>query len=361
MKKLNELEEKEIIEGLHNSLSNSNIVLKEEPRKLADEKMTKILEDGLIQELLEKYKKDKTKKKKPIDENKAFEEIEFIILKFYYAIYNNNVELYRKFATDKVSLGESIENNKLYLLNKELTDIFKNNKEYYDFIKKYDPAIKRFYVSIGNKDTELRDKRIKTFTNIIKKDKNYLGRKTKDHPPIYMNLLTERNIRVFGEDFLKNVTYRQKEVINSINYKMADEDLEKVKYLIKKYPNYEIKTKLTAKYLNSFTIDEIANMSEKHTIMFTKAAEEGIIPQLMEVIKINEKFECPPGMINEPIFTLLDSETISMLSDSAKVQLSKLKKMDTIAKDIRKIVNKDIKKKTTIKKKASKSVKNNKK
>ena len=34
MKKLNELEEKEIIKGLHNSLSKSNIVLKEEQRKL---------------------------------------------------------------------------------------------------------------------------------------------------------------------------------------------------------------------------------------------------------------------------------------------------------------------------------------
>lgn len=351
MKKINELEEKKIIDELHNTLINSNIVLKEEPRKLADEKMTKILEDGLIQELLEKYKKDQTKKKKTFDENKAFEEIEFIILKFYYAIYNNNVDLYGKIANDKISLGKSMEDNKLYLLNKELTSIFKNDKEYYDFIKKYDPAIKRFYVSIGNKDTELRDKRIKTFTNIIKKDNNYLGRKSKDTPPIYMNLLTERNIRVFGEDFLKNATYRQKEVINSINYKMLDEDLEKVKYLIKKYPNYEIKTKLTDKYLNSFTIDEIATMNGKHTIMFTKAAEEGIIPQLMEVLKINEKFECPSSMINEPVFTLLDSETISMLSDNAKVQISKLQKMDTIGKDIRKIVNKDLKKRTTSKKK----------
>ena len=273
---------------------------------------------------------------------KALEEIELIILKFYYAIYNDNVDIYKKFLNEKVSLGTSIYDNKLYLLNKELTNIFKTKKDYFDFIKICNPAIRKFYISIGNKDTRTRDGYINSFANIIKSDKRYLNRKKSDNPPIYLNLLNARNLKVFGEDFLKNATYKQKEVINSFNYKISDELLEKVKFLIKKYPNYVIKCELCEEFLRSFTIDEIASMPTNQTIILNRAAKVGIVPQVMEVFKIKTDFNCPEKMINEKAFEEIPADTMIQLSDNAKKEISKLKVNSDYRKNVNKIINKDL-------------------
>ena len=343
-KKLTELEPKEILDNLHMYISKTGLVLKEDKRKLADEKMTLILNDGLISELLEKHKADfkKQNKNSDPDEKKAFEEIELVLLKFYYAIYNDNVDLYRKFLNEKVSLGTSVFDNKLYLLNKELSNIFKNHKEYFDFIKVCNPAIRRFYASIGNKDTQRRDEYIEAFSKIIKSDKRYLYRKKSDQPPIYMNLLIARNIKVFGDDFLKNATYKQKEVINSFNYKISDELLEKVKFLIKKYPNYVIKCELCEEFLSQFKIDEIASMPTNQTLLLNRAAKVGIVPQVLEVFKIKQDFTCPEKMINEKAFSEIPADTMVLLSDNAKKDISKLKINEDYRKNVNKIVNKDL-------------------
>lgn len=341
-KRLTEKDPKEIIDDLHMYISRTGLVLKEEQRKVADEKMTLVLNDGLISELLEKQEKDNKKTNTILDEKKAFEEIEFVLLKFYYAIYNDNVDLYRKFLNEKVSLGTSIYDNKIHLLNKELSDMFKNHKEYFDFIKVFDPAIRKFYTSIGNKDTKLRDEFIESFTKIIKSDKRYLYRKKSDNPPIYMSLLNARNIKVFGEDFLKNATYKQKEVINSFNYKMDEANLEKVKFLIKKYPNYVIKCDLCEEFLSQFKIDEIASMPTNQTILYNEAAKLGIVPQLLEVFKLKHDFTCPVDMINEKVFSEIPADTLVLLSDNAKKDICKLKENEDYRKNINKIVNKDL-------------------
>lgn len=341
-KKLTELKPEEILDILHTYITKTGLVLKEDKMKIADEKMTLVLNDGLIQELLEKYKKDGNKLDNNLDEKKAYTEIELIILKFYYAIYNDNVELYKKMLNDKISLGTSVSENRLYLLNKELTDMFKNDKEYLDFIRVFDPSIRRFYSSIGNKDTKERDNNITAFANIIKKDKRYLYRKKNDHPPIYLDLLTARNIKVFEEDFLKNATYKQKEVINSFNYKISDVNLEKIKYMIKKYPNYEIVCPLSEKFIESFTIDEIANMPTNQTILLNKAVEEGVVPQLMEVFKIKPEFKCPEKMISELAFQEIPADTMVLLSDNAKKEISKLTKNDGYRRNVNRIINKDL-------------------
>ena len=148
-KKLTEKDPKEIIDDLHMYISRTGLVLKEEQRKVADEKMTLVLNDGLISELLEKQEKDNKKTNNNIDEKKSFEEIEFVLLKFYYAIYNDNIDLYRKFLNEKVSLGTSIYDNKIHLLNKELSDMFKNHREYFAALFKtvfwrYGSGCKRF-------------------------------------------------------------------------------------------------------------------------------------------------------------------------------------------------------------------------
>ena len=70
-KKLTELEPEEILNDLHNYVSKSGLVLKEDQRKIADDKMTLILNDGLISELLEKYKKDGNKIETNLDEKKS--------------------------------------------------------------------------------------------------------------------------------------------------------------------------------------------------------------------------------------------------------------------------------------------------
>lgn len=358
-KKLTELEPKEIIDNLHMYVSRTGQVLKDKQREVADEKMTLVLNDGLISELLEKYQKDGNKIENNIDEKKALEEIEFVLLKFYYAIYNDNVELYRKFLNNKISLGTSIYDNRLYLLNKELTDIFKTSKDYFDFIKVFNPAIKRFYASIGNKDTEERDEFIKSFTNIIKSDKRYLFRKKNDNPPIYMNVLTARNIKVFGEDLLKNATYKQKEVINSFNYKIDETRLEKIKFLIKKYPNYVINCDLCDEFIGAFKIDEIAAMPQNQTVILNKAAQLGIVPQALEIFKLNPNFTCPEKMINEQAFNEISADTMVMLSENAKKEISKVKQNEDYRRNVNKIINRDLRNlKDRIKKKLFKRKEN---
>ena len=69
-KKLTELEPKEILDNLHMYVSRTGQVLKEEQRKIADEKMTLVLNDGLISELLEKYEKDGKKIENNLEEKK---------------------------------------------------------------------------------------------------------------------------------------------------------------------------------------------------------------------------------------------------------------------------------------------------
>ena len=341
VKLITELEPEEILDNIHNYINKLGLVLKEEKRKIADEKMTLILKDGLIQELLDNNKNNKTFDDSTIDETNKLEEVELIILKFYYAIYNDNIELYRRLLNEKVSLGESINDNQIYLLNKELTNIFKNDKEYFDFIKVFSPSIKRFYDSIGNKDTEERDNYIISFINIIRKDKRYLYRKKNDYPPIYLDLLNARNIKVFGEDFLKNATYKQKEIINSFKYNISDENLEKIKFLIKKYPNYELICPLNEKFIESFTIDEIANMPANQTKILNIAVKEEIVPQVMEVFKIKPEFDCPVKMINKLAFTEIPTDKIVLLSEKSKKTICKYTKKEEFRKNIDKIIYKD--------------------
>ena len=340
-KALNELELEEIIERLHIYISRNGLVLKKDQKKVADDKMLLILKDGLIQELLEKYKKDGHKIDNNLDEKKAYKEIEFIILKFYYAIYNDNVELYRKFLNNKVSLGDTVYDNKIYLLNKELSDAFKNDKEYFDFIKVFNPSIKRFYASIGNKDTKTRDSYIESFINIIKSDKRYLFRKKNSTPPIYLDLLNSRNIKIFGEELLKNATFKQKEVINFSHSKVSDVNLEKVKFLIKKYPNYVMVCEFEDEFLNSFTIDEIGNMPHNQTIILNKAAKEKMVPQVLDVFKLKPTFDCPIKMIRKEIFDEIPADTMILLSDNAKKEICKVKE-DGFRKNINRIVNRDL-------------------
>lgn len=341
-KRLTELETEEILDTLHSYLQKTNLVLKKEQRKIADEKMTKVLEDGLIQELLEKRKKDDKARPNVIEEKRVFAEIEFLMLKFYYAIYNDNVDLYRKILDKKISLGDSVYNNKLYLLNSELRNIFKTDKEYFDFISIYHPSIKRFYASLGNKDTKERDEYLDTFTNIIKKDKRYLAKRKDNDQPIYLHLLNARNIRVFGEDFLKNATGKQKDVIETFNYKISDEHLEKIKHLIKKYPNYVIPCKFEDAYMDSFTIDEIAKMPRNQTILYNEAAKVRIMNQLTDVFKLNPDFDCPLRMIREDVFAEIPADTMVMLSNDAKTEIARLKRNDNYKRNINRVVNRDL-------------------
>lgn len=358
--KITELKHEEILDRLHTYVTQTGNVLKDDKRELADQKMIKILEDGLIQELMNK-KKDEDKIKDNFIDSSVYDEIEFVLLKFYYAIYNDNVELYKKIVDKNISLGKSVYENRLYLLNKELRDIFKNDKEYFEFISINNPAIKRFYSSIGNQDSEERDGYIESFCKIIKGDKRYLSRKKNEYPGIFMNVLTDRNLRVFGEEFLKNATNKQKEVINTFIYNISDEDLVKVGELIKKYPQYKVHCKLETEFIREFTIDELGEMNLRQTIIYNKAAKQGILPLLKEAIKLKPNFDCPDHFIDKDVFETIPVDTIVLLSYNAMTDITKVKHNERYKKNVNKIVRKDLYKLKDIVKKKLEKKKNNKK
>lgn len=338
----------EILDNMHLILQRNNLPLKEDKMKIADEKMKKILEDGMINELLSKEEFDKkTIARSSLDRDRIYKRIEFILLKYYYAIYNDTVDLYQKYTEMNIPLGDSEYSNKLYLLNSELRNAFKTEKEYFDFVSKYDGAIRRFYYSLENKDSEERDKQIESFINIIKSDRRYFDRKKGEENRIFRNLITKRNLEQFGEDFLKNATYKQKQVIESLVYNLKPENFQKIKEIIKLNPNYEVIVAFKNEFLESFTVEEIVCMEENVAKMFACAVDEECLKDLIELLKLNPDFRCPNKMINKTVFQTLDIYTLSELSTEAKHAICSLKKGETYKKDIIKIAKKDLKKKVS--------------
>ena len=209
-------------------------------------------------------------------------------------------------------------------------------------------VFRKFHHSLSFIPEEEINSVVDDFVEIIKKAPRILKyHDAEDNYDRHNNLLTAKNIQIYGKDFLINSNNNQRRIINSINESLSDAQLNKLKYILINYPDFVPKIELSSKLFNMFDIYEIIGMSEKDARLYTVAFERGLETRIRRILLLDENFDCSDKFIQEEIFRVLDDETIISLTDEAKWEISEMKipKMNNVLimpiKNINKIVAKD--------------------
>lgn len=274
-----------------------------------------------------------------------------IALKFYATI-ENNLKMLDKLKQAGYIFYTSGTKINLYALDKSFSSKFRED-EYINLMTKNESVARRFYHSLVFESEEARDWLTLDFANIMHRNPNVTksSRKNDDYNT-YNNILTSRNIRFFGKDFLINLTEQQKITLDSLNIRLDDKHLSKVKELLIKYPNQVFHIAIRGDVLDKFSIDEIGTMSVKDAALYEFAMQIDQLDKMKEVLRINPNFDCMHKFVRYEIFKTLDASTIAGLTDIGIDELTRMKipRNDSAyvipIRKINRIVERDNKRKT---------------
>lgn len=248
-----------------------------------------------------------------------------IALKFY-AIVQDNLKLKEKLEKEGYLFYTSGTKMNLYALDKTFSSKF-DEDDYIKLLREQERIAKRFYNSLVFEDEENRDKYIDEFAEIIHNNPDICkcSKYDEDNYGTYNNLLIVRNLRCFGKDFINKLTEEQKIVINSLNFRLEDDKLKKVKQLLELYPNKVFNIELRGEVLDSFTIEEIGTMSIKDSDLYELAMKIGFLDKMKEILKINPSFDCPRKFVSVEIFKTLSAEDIAGLTHTGIEEIGNIK------------------------------------
>lgn len=252
-------------------------------------------------------------------------QVQPIVVK-YFAMIQDNMEV--KDKLDEAGYHFYGPDSRIYLfaLDKQFTSKF-DKQEYADFMVEQSNIAYRFYDSLRFLDDDEKDKYISDFAEIIHHDPNtarYLNKRENGYNT-YNGLLTLRNLRCFGKDFLMNATNEQKAAIDSIYFRLEDNHMTKLKQLLEEYPHTRFNIELRDVVLDNFTIDEIANMSLKDANLYDLAIRHGVLDKMKDVLKINPDFNCPDKFVRIEIFRAMNASTIANLTDVGIEEICNIK------------------------------------
>ena len=310
----------EIKEDIQRIIRMNNQRLTDEQIEAANKEIDSFLRENLI---LDENESKVIKYNRPL-KNIIKDIIPYVL--HYYAFTQGNLELKTKLEdAGYVFSGANIKVN-LYALDKNLSSKFEED-EYIQLLINQNKIIERFYDSLRFIKGEEREKYLSDFAYIlhinptiaIVKDDDSHGFNT------FQNLLTEKNLKYFGKDFILNSTESQKKVINSLYFYLDDYHFAKIKSLLQAYPNLVPNIELNGKVLDAFSIEEIGNMSSKDANLYKIAIEKSLVDRMKELLEADPMFDCPRNFISTEIFKALDNETILGLTNIGKTEIGNIK------------------------------------
>lgn len=338
---MNKIISTDILNGIHHLLKINNIKFDDELIEKADSEIIKYIEENVELEE-EKYKIAHYGGAVFLKDSHCAE-----IFVRYIAITQDSVSLLEKLNKIDYKFNNGHNYNNIFVFDKRLSSRFSEDK-YVMLLEENTDVFRKFHHSLRFIPEEEINSVVDDFVEIIKKAPRILKyHDAEDNYDRHNNLLTAKNIQIYGKDFLINSNNNQRRIINSINESLSDAQLNKLKYILINYPDFVPKIELSSKLFNMFDIYEIIGMSEKDARLYTVAFERGLETRIRRILLLDENFDCSDKFIQEEIFRVLDDETIISLTDEAKWEISEMKipKMNNVLimpiKNINKIVAKD--------------------
>ena len=238
----------------------------------------------------------------------------------YFAFLENNMDLYTKLFKSDYVFYENY-SIKFYALDRLLSGNFTID-EYINLLNNYGGVVSKFYASIRDIDSCEKEKCCRDFAFIVHSDPTVLevGYNNGEEGSNY-NFLTAKNICLFGKEFLLSINSNQREMINSIDFNIREDEALKIKELCTRYPEFLGSISLCSNLLRYFTIDEISNMKMKDSIMYEEAMEYGLLDRMKNILSLNPDFNCQKEFIRVEIFNAFSDEEIIGLTCDAKKEV----------------------------------------
>ncbi len=296
---------------------------------------------------------------------------------YYYAIYNDNLDLLKKLVDENFKFEDSSGNLHLYALDRNFTKYF-NEDELVSILKCSGAECKSFYNKLMNVESKkinytnrkelleeyekLRNKLL--FSNLSNTERIYINNRLEEilpkinievfykyddserdkimsdfvslmriNPMIskkknqyidefsYRNLVTPSNLEILGVDTLLNLSDYQKDMINR-NYDGRDSySVIRMKELIDKNPDFYTRLTLNDEILNNLTNDEIINLTPEMEEIFEKAALTHNVSRIKGLVKKEFCLEENMDFIDNDFLEALSDEEIIKISLKARTKI----------------------------------------
>jgi len=307
----------QLLDKIHYMIRINNQIISEEKMEEIDPIIRKELEDTFD---AEESRARIIKKNMPLSVTTR-DLLPFVIK--YYAMAEDNLDLLNKLEKSTFQFNGYEGITYLYALDKQLSSKF-TEEQFIDLLVNNQKIVERYYNSLHFLTKEEREESMSSFARIMKANPKIVDRNGahRRQNKKYYNLLTQRNIEFFGEDFLINATPEQKEVINDLIINLEPHDLLKVKQILEKNPHFRPKIELKSVILNSFSVEEIAKMSLKDALLYETALSAGLFDRMHSILKLDPNFNCPIEFIKPEIFGCLDNKDIIGLTNEGKKEIA---------------------------------------
>lgn len=296
---------------------------------------------------------------------------------YYYAIYNDNLDLLKKLVDENFKFEDNNGNLNLYALDRNFTKYF-NEDELVSILKCSGAECKSFYnklmnveskkinypnrkelleeyeklrnkllfgnlsederVSIKSRLEEIasqinievfykydegeRDKIMSDFVSLMRINPMISKRKNQYEDEFsYRNLVTPSNLEILGVDTLLSLSDYQKDMINR-NYNARDSyAVIRMKELIDKAPDFYTRLTLNDEILNNLTNDEIINLTPEMEEIFEKAALTHNVSRIKGLVKKEFCLEENIDFIDNDFLDSLSDEEIIKISLKARTKI----------------------------------------
>lgn len=283
-----EIYAKDLLKEIKIYVKKNGIKLKKE--KKTDKKMLEVIKS------LCKDNNDETNSKSimplvliPLKTEEDAERVKCTLILFYTALYTDNLNLLNKLYDDEYDFGNTKNHLDLYIFDKRLSNWFEE-EEFVKLIESKIELIRNFYDSLLlYKNIKMdEDECIKEFATILKENPNVADIKKGyfEQRIIMHRVITKKTIKYFGSRFLLDITYEQKKnIIDNIYETLNEQEIERIKYLLKD-PNFSLGWYTSTKeILKNFTNEELKMINENERDLFRECHGERLSDVNYEEIK----------------------------------------------------------------------------
>lgn len=261
------------------------------------------------------------------------EKLNETLVLYYYALYNDNIDLLQQLLASDFSFYASFNSLELSVLDERISKKIPRDL-YLHLVKNQSKIISNFYSSlrsIDKEDPEKAEKLRVSFANILTKNPNVTERAERRHfaSELYEKLLTADVIDSFDEDYLINAQENQKELINNTADSVSNVKIKlfRIKQLLEDYPKFSSKIILTEDILKMLTNKEIYEMSETDIEFYNYALFQHTQKQAHELLRLNPDFTKNLknyDFMGHFTFEILDVDTILSLSNKALEEIGNI-------------------------------------
>lgn len=255
---------KNILNDVKRMVKHNNVILNDEKIMATDKKMLEIIKSVVKDEkdvLFEKTEEEKEKRKE-VDSN-----IMPSLMQYYVAIHNDSLDILHKLLDNGFNWGDYNRGDmNLFVLDKKISSQFKED-EYINIVKNYTEIFKNFYSNLyySNNQNKVfnQEEIIEKFCNIIKL---YSKNNKKEE---FTRLFTIDFLNSFTIEEIINLTNEQKFNLDGLTgFKNTNDKVTQLQLdLVKKY-NFSKKIIFLNKFSEYFSEEEISNLSQDDIKLF---------------------------------------------------------------------------------------------